>query len=207
VDWNNMLIGLLQNKQNVSVNPLNLGRIIEMVSQVVAKFIQGQFEFAPRVQIKCGIVLFLCFADETLQGSLSIKRERLGFLYSQPWNLGDGVLQIMLFIKPGFFRIEHRKKPSPYASAVLASQPRVYKQKSAILQDPFRLSQKVQKGEMVNGIKRKNAIQRFVPEWKTHGRGLNHVGCSSVSFLEVTADLSKHVGTIVYAIHELNLVS
>ena len=41
VDWSNMLIGLLQNKQNVSVNPLNLGRIIEMVSQVVSKFIQG----------------------------------------------------------------------------------------------------------------------------------------------------------------------
>ncbi len=80
MDWSNMLIGLLQNKQNVSVNPLNLGRIIEMVSQVVSKFIQGWFEFAPRVQIKRGIVLFLCSVDETLQGAFSIKRERLGFL-------------------------------------------------------------------------------------------------------------------------------
>ena len=46
---NPLLARLLQNKQNVFINPSNIIRVTKIVSQVFMKLIQGSFEFAPRV--------------------------------------------------------------------------------------------------------------------------------------------------------------
>lgn len=77
----------MQNKQNVFINPLNIGRIIEIISQVVMIFIQIYVEFTRRVQIKSGIRTALCSVAETLQVAFQIKLERLGYLLSKNLSL------------------------------------------------------------------------------------------------------------------------
>ena len=47
--YNPLLARLLQNKQNIFINPSNIIQVTRIISQVVTKLIQGSFEFAPRV--------------------------------------------------------------------------------------------------------------------------------------------------------------
>ena len=72
-----LLAYLMHNEQDVFINPLDIIRVIKMVSQVSLKLYQGCSELALRVEIKSRIVMVLRLVAKSLQVSSSIELESL----------------------------------------------------------------------------------------------------------------------------------